>query len=292
MKSFQFITKEPVCKGWSGDQKYRVATADGAQYLLRIAPKAKGSRLSDMFRVQQQLAPLGIPMCQPVAIEEHPDGTYLLQTWIEGCDAEDVIPSLSDAEQYAYGLTAGQILQKIHSLPAPASLPDWATRFNAKIDRKIKLYQACPIEFEGAPQLLSYIQANRPLLSGRPQCLQHGDYHIGNMMIENHQLIIIDFDRFDFGDPWEEFNRIVWSAQAAPSFASGMVDGYFDGPVPLLFWQLLALYISSNTLSSIAWAVSYGDQEIATMRKQAHDVLSWYHDMQTPIPSWYRPRTT
>ena len=29
----------------------------------------------------------------------------------------------------------------------------------------------------------------------RPQVFQHGDYHIGNMMIENGKLIIIDFDK-------------------------------------------------------------------------------------------------
>ena len=52
------------------------------------------------------------------------------------------------------------------------------------------------------------------MLANRPQSFQHGDYHIGNMMIENNKIVIIDFDRYDFGDPWEEFNRIVWCAQA------------------------------------------------------------------------------
>ena len=49
-----------------------------------------------------------------------------------------------------------------------------------------------------------------------------------------------------FGDPWEEFNRIVWSAQVSTPFASGMIDGYFDNEVPDLFWKLLALYITTN----------------------------------------------
>lgn len=70
----------------------------------------------------------------------------------------------------------------------------------------------------------------RELLRDRPQCFQHGDYHIGNMMVDQDGLAIIDFDRYDFGDPWEEFNRIVWCAQTAPAFACGMVDGYFGGP--------------------------------------------------------------
>ena len=106
-------------------------------------------------------------------------------------------------------------------------------------------------------------------------------------MIENDKIVIIDFDRYDFGDPWEEFNRIVWCAQAAPIFASGMVNGYFDGEVPIEFWKLLALYISSNMLGSISWSVPFGDKEIHIMLKQAEDVLAWYHNMQEVIPTWY-----
>lgn len=53
-------------------------------------------------------------------------------------------------------------------------------------------------------------------------------------------------------EDWESrFNRIVWCAQKAPLFASGIVNGYFDDNVPMGFWRLLALYISSNTLSSV-----------------------------------------
>ena len=104
-------------------------------------------------------------------------------------------------------------------------------------------------------EVITYIEENRYLLSNRPQCFQHGDYHIGNMMLEDGSLIIIDFDRYDYGDPWEEFNRIVWCAKVSPIFASGLVNGYFDHKVPYEFWRLLALYISSNMLSSIPWAI-------------------------------------
>jgi aminoglycoside phosphotransferase (APT) family kinase protein len=100
-------------------------------------------------------------------------------------------------------------------------------------------------------------------------------------------LTVIDFDKDDFGDPWEEFNRIVWSAQSAPAFAGGMVDGYFDGEVPVEFWQLLALYIASNTLGSLPWAIPFGEKEIAVMRTQAAQVLEWYDNMKNVVPSWY-----
>ena len=105
----------------------------------------------------------------------------------------------------------------------------------------------------------------------------------------NHtgKLVVIDFNRNEYGDPWEEFNRIVWCAQAAPLFATGMVDGYFDINVPQEFWDLLALYISSNTLSSLPWAIPFGEDEIEVMRNQARSILNWYDGMKNTVPTWY-----
>ena len=108
-------------------------------------------------------------------------------------------------------------------------------------------------------------------------------------MIDNHgHIVVVDFDREDYGDPWEEFNRIVWCAQSSPKFATGMVDGYFDSDVPMEFWELLALYISSNSLSSLPWAIPFGQDEIDVMTKQAEDIMGWYDNMRNVVPSWYR----
>jgi len=284
----KLVTKTPVVKGWSGDRKYHAATADGTEYLLRISSPERLERSKAQFARMEAVAALGIPMCLPIAFGICEEGPYSIQSWIRGRDAEEALPTLPKQEQYAYGLDAGRILKQIHSLPAPANIEPWADRFNRKIDRKIAMYKACPLKYEGGEAFLRHIAETRHLLYNRPQCFQHGDYHTGNMMIdENGTLTVIDFDRDDYGDPWEEFNRIVWCAQLSPAFASGLVDGYFDGPVPLEFWQLLALYISSNTLSSLPWAIPYGEGEIHVMRNQAADILTWYDHFRTVIPSWY-----
>ena len=284
----EFVSKEPIHKGWSCDRKYCAMTSDGTKYLLRITPKEKSANRADMFRMQQEVAALDVPMCKPVAFGACEDGVYMVQTWIDGEDAESVIPFLPDTRQYAYGLEAGRILRKIHSIPAPKTQEDWESRFNRKMDYKIQNYMECPIHYENGQAFIDYIRENRHLLKDRPQVFQHGDYHIGNMMIDRDgKLQIIDFDRYDFGDPWEEFNRIVWCAQKSPLFASGMVNGYFDGNVPPEFWKLLALYIASNTLSSVYWAIPFGPDEVNTMLKQANDILRWYDNMSNPMPTWY-----
>ena len=282
------IKSEPISKGWSEDAKYCVTVADGTRYLLRVSSIQRYQARKVLFDQLRQVATLAIPMCLPVEFGTCPDGVYLLQTWLDGPDAEDIVPHLPVAEQAALGRQAGRILRKIHSIPAPASQEDWASRFKRKTNLKIEKYRACGLRFAGDDKIITYLESNVQLLENRPQCFQHGDYHIGNMMIVNGELTIIDFDRFDFGDPWEEFNRIVWCAQKSPHFATGMLHGYFDGQPPMLFWQLLAFYIGSNTLSSIYWAQPFGPEDIDTMMKQSQDVLSWYDNMQNPVPTWYQ----
>ena len=288
MSSYRFISKELIQKGWSGDKKYCAIDKEGNKFLLRVSPIEQYERKKSEFELMQQVAALGIPMCKPLEFGTSDEGVYSVQTWIEGVDAEENIQNYTIKEQYSFGFASGQILKEIHKIPAPEGGEDWESYFNRKADRKIKMYAECPIKCDNGQAFINYINANRHLLKGRPKTYQHGDYHIGNMMIgEDKKLYVIDFNRYDFGDPWEEFNRIVWCAQAAPHFASGMVDGYFDNNIPMEFWKLLALYIAGNTLSSVAWAIPFGEKEIGVMLNQAKDVLSWYDNMKNPVPSWY-----
>ena len=286
---YDFKTKVQILEGWSDDKKYCVTTENDKKYLLRISKIEQKERKSVEFEFMKRIEALGVPMCNPITFGTCDEGVYCLQSWIEGKNFEEVIIMLTDKDQYDYGVQAGQILKKIHTIKIPDTHEKWEIQFNRKIERKIQMYKECPIKYENGQFFIDYINKNRYLLNSRPQCYQHGDYHVGNMMIDNYgNLQIIDFDRADFGDPWQEFDRIVWSAQKSPLFASGMVNGYFDENVPMDFWKLLALYISNNTISSISWAMQFGKNEINNMINQAKEVLQWYDNMQNPVPTWYK----
>lgn len=285
----KFVKKELIDKGWSGDKKYCVTDEHGNKFLLRVSSIEQYEQKKIEYELMNQVAALGVPMCKPLEFGISDEGVFSIQTWIDGVDVEENVNNLASEEQYFYGFESGRILKEIHRIPAPDGIEDWEIYFNRKADCKIKMYEECPVKYENGQAFIDYINAHRHLLNGRPRTYQHGDYHIGNMMIGNDKrLYIIDFNRNDFGDPWEEFNRIVWCVQAAPLFATGMVNGYFDNDVPMKFWELLALYISSNTLGSVPWAIPFGDGQVQVMVNQAKDVLIWYDNMKNPIPTWYK----
>ena len=54
------------------------------------------------------------------------------------------------------------------------------------------------------------------------------------------------------------------------------------------FWNLLALYICSNALGSLPWAIPFGEEEIQVMQNQAAEILQWYDHFRTVIPNWYQ----
>ncbi|MBE5877506.1 MAG: phosphotransferase family protein [Lachnospiraceae bacterium] len=289
MKIEDFAEVIKIEKGWSNEKKYKVVDKSGQAFLLRISPIEQYENKKAEYENMEMVSALGISMCQPIEFGTCDEGVYSLQSWIDGKDAEEAIVNLSDKQVYEYGYEAGEILKKLHSIVAPEGIGNWEDFFNQKMNRKIENYNNCPLKYEGGDAFITYIEEHRHLLKHRPMTYQHGDYHIGNMMIEsNGKLVIIDFNRNEYGDPWEEFNRIVWCAQSAPLFATGMVDGYFDCNVPQLFWDLLALYISSNTLSSLPWAIPFGQKEIDVMINLAKDVLDWYDGMKNTVPKWYR----
>ena len=284
------VSRTPVDKGWSGDRKYKAFTADGSCYFLRISPTGKYEKLKLQFSHMQQVQALGIRLCAPVEFGVCDEGVYTILQWVEGRDAEGVLPTLDKKAQYAYGLEAGRMLRTIHSLPSPVPAEPWSLRYDRKLDAKIAAYQACPIQYKNGELYLELLHRERHLVKDRPQVWLHGDYHCGNQMFNRQmELVVIDFDRDDSGDPWYEFNRIIWDGRAAPEYARGMVDGYFDGEqIPELFWRLMRLYLSQNMISSVVWARDLGEEDLQIAIENAQLVLDWYDDLKEVVPNWYR----
>ncbi len=287
--SDHWISCDRLTLGWSTDEKYIIRTDAGETLLLRTAAPEQYEFKRREYEFVKQVYALGVNCSRPTDFGLYETGVYTLYSWIEGESLETALTGLSPEHQYALGLEAGRALRLIHTIPAPENRPEWSEYMNRKFDRKIRGALECPLEIPGRDRMIEYVNAHRHLLENRPQTMHHGDYHRGNLILTSDGHIgVIDFNRFDAGDPWEEFNRIVWCAQVSPAFASGRINGYFENNVPDDFFPLVTAYILSNQLSSLPWAIPFGQQEIDVMLRQANEVLGWYEDLSiSAVPSWY-----
>ncbi|MCB0664681.1 MAG: phosphotransferase [Saprospiraceae bacterium] len=279
-----------INEGWSADKKYYIKDNKGSQYVLRISRGQSYKEESLLYTALRDLGEMELPVSKLLSSGLCNDGknTFRLFSWIEGVDLRNVIGDLSEEQQYEYGYDSGKILKKIHEIGCPSNRISWSEHYHQKIDKKIERFRDCGITFPNSERLIDYIQEHRSLIEQRPQSFHHGDYHLGNMVITpDKQLAVIDFNRLDFGDPWEEFNRIPWSANKSISFARGQINGYFKDEVPKGFFELMALYIGVNQIGSIPWAIPYGPKELEILLDQTNEVLEWYDNFDRSMPQWY-----
>ncbi|HFH9947321.1 TPA: aminoglycoside phosphotransferase family protein [Streptococcus suis] len=284
----RIVSRQPLTKGWSTDQKYKVQLEDGRLGLLRIAerPAYEAKRLE--FQLVANLFGLGLPVAEPLSFWADDLSVYTLYEWVEGQDMNEVASNLPDSVLYDLGCQAGKFLRALHGLPIDHSLRDWNSFYQAKIDCKLAAYQAASHSYPNGQAMIDFVQANRHLLAGRPIAYHHGDFHTGNFLLgRDRKLKILDFDRHDIGDPWEEFNRLIFTADLSPAFARGQVDAYFEGAIPEEFWRLMALYLTVNSLGALFWAEQVAPLQIPLMKEQADAVWTWYQGYSRLRPSWY-----
>lgn len=284
-----WLTVEPINKGWSTDKKYRITTTEGQQLLCRLATMKEYSRKQAEFTALEQLARLDILVPEPVEIGVTDDESfvYSVYSWVDGSDLEVVLPELSGDEQYRCGVAAGEALRIIHSLSPPDGAYEWSLRFTKKTKRRIAAYVPYAESFAECIPMLRFVHEYLDKLGDRPQSFHHGDFHIGNLLYASGGRIgVIDFNRFDYGDPWEEFNRIAFSWPCSQAFARGQIDGYFGGErPPETFFMLMALYIASSALASVPWTISHSDEHF--FREMFAEILKQYRDFETVVPDWY-----
>jgi len=281
------MSKVQIHKGWSADKKFLLGDGN----LLRTSDISTLERKTMEFQFLQAIEQLHLPTPKPLKLEVSSDNkeVWTTLTFLEGDDLREVLPELPLKKQYPLGVEAGGILREIHTLEAPAETPDWEEKMRWKIQRNVKSYQNCGFQMSGADVILSYLATNKHLLKHRPQVYQHGDFHAGNMVLmPTERLGVIDFNRCGFGDPWEEFSSMVFDSAVSPAFASGLVDGYFQGTVPGAFWRLVGFYTAMNMIYMIPWAIPFGEAEVVSAVERAEAFLTDYGNLTNFPPRWYR----
>jgi aminoglycoside phosphotransferase (APT) family kinase protein len=283
-------------RGFSSDQKYFVYHSHSEQeptHVLRTAPLKQHDRKRREFEVVSRVYEHGVKTSRPIEFGEIEslELCYMVLSFVPGEDAADVLPRLTPEEQYHIGWEAGKELKRIHELRAPAELNEWHVRRAAKHVRQLEVYRQSGYRLPEEKLILDYIDRNMELMKGRPNRLQHDDFHPSNLVVHDGRYSgTIDFNRYDWGDPYHEFLKIAYfSRHDSVPFSIGQVEGYFDGQIPLTFWKLYSLYNAMIMLPSISWTIQVVPEQLDSMLERIRTVLEDHNNFEGHIPAWFQP---
>jgi len=285
---------EPINKGWTKDKKYYIETDNKRQLLLRIADVSEYERKKYEYDILKQVAELDIPMPRPVDFGFCDDNknVYQLLTWVDGEDVQSVLPTITKTEQYNIGLKSGELLRKIHSIPAPGGIEDWNIKFNRMVNEQINEYHSrTELHSELGEIIIEYFNQNCDMLGTRPQSFIHGDYNPGNIIImPNGEVGVIDFAS-GYGDPCWDISKAGWHPTLYPYFYSGLIRGHSDCEPTIEYWSVYthcwALY-AFYALTGPQWV---GLDNFENGMNIVRDILAWSDNLTNPIPKWYVDNT-
>ena len=287
-----FVKIEPLNKGLSGDNKLYIETVEGQRLLLRVAEIDEYDRKKDEYDMLERAANLDIPIPAPIkfGLCNNGNSVYQLLAWVDGGDLEDVLPKLSETEQYVCGLKAGKLLQKINTLPAPQNAEPWADRFWIKVLRRIEFYETHNLKSENGDLIIRFLQENKRIIENRPQTFIHGDFNISNLILTpDGEIGAVDFSCYnkDYGDPWRDIFTFIWGTEVPKYFYTGLINGYFNSEPTNEFFKVLSYYLAYDALAALC-DTSIGEQgEPQDGQRHMANVLLWLDNMNNPVPTWY-----
>lgn len=290
LSSDSWTSIDLVEKGWSGDIKYKIKTKDNHKLLLRISQIENYAKKFKEFEIIQKYHKTGIAMSIPIefGVCDQATKSYMILSWLDGQDLEEVLPSLSEKEQYQLGLEAGKILKTIHTIKVDKEDISTIDQRQKRLD-KLKRYEDSDLRIANDQEIIAYVKDNIDKICIKDPVYQHGDFHAGNLVYDDQgNLGVIDFNRWDVADPYEEFYKLqMFTRNISTSYCKGQVDGYFDSCIPDDFWMAQSVYVAYASLYSIFWAKKFGQDEIDSMIERAKINFEDYDNFTRIIPRWY-----
>lgn len=282
---------EEIHKGYSCDKKYLVTVNEQEKYLLRASNAKEYERKTTEFAILQEMKKLHVQSPKPIefGLLEDKGICYNVYSYVEGEDAKIKLPTYTHSEQYSIGVAASQDLKRMHSLQAPSTIEQWFPRITKKYKRYIDTYKTCGKRIHSDHRLIDFIETNVDLLKNRPHRFQHDDFHPGNIIVKNKQYSgVIDFERFDWGDPFHDFVKVgMFSCETSIPFSIGQIIGYFNGEIPQHFWRLYSIYLVMTIFSSIVWTLKAVPDTIDEMMERLYRVMEDHKNFESLTPGWF-----
>ncbi len=284
----RIVSAVPIEKGFSDDRKFRL-TIGGRDCLLRLSKRNGSAGAQQAFAIMEQLHQSGVRCNEPVMLlVDEPRGVVCrLYGYLAGVDAEDNIGRLPEPDQYRIGVEAGRDLRRINRLQRDTA--DWKRRKWEKHRRYLERYLQLGCRFQHDERVIRFIETHYDPTEAEKDRLQHDDFHLGNLILDHRSYGgVLDFDRFDWGDPLHEFVKLEWFTwPVSEAFARGQIEGYFGTrSIDEARCLPIAVYIAMSLFATVVWTLRFHAHTWPTIEARMLSILKNFEYFDSVRPLW------
>lgn len=288
--SLTFRKIKKVEKGLSNFQKYYIETNRTETLFLQVGNTGDYNYLNSKRMTLQTMWENGIPCQEPIIVSScKRNKAFLLTSWIKGKDLEEVLPTITAEEQYEWGNRAAVLLRQIHNIELN-NIESISLVKKKSCDNVINKYMDyrnygnTTLEEE---LFYDFVLNNKQLLEYEKVSILHGDFNVGNLILNENGLHVIDVIPNTYGNPIEDFVRNVVNAETSYHFAIGLIENYFDSKISTKVWHQLAVYTAIHQLEIIDWNYHFECFDSNFKEKQHELFLKNYGNMSSIVPKYY-----
>jgi len=273
---------EEIPGGLSSAEKFYVKAGNRDSF-VKVTGEALDFSVYETLRAMHEA---GIHVIAPLQWEyfRGEKKSVLIYDWKPGETLDAVLERCTDAEKAMYGKKAAALLREFHGF---ANAP-------GKYKRPYRLYKryaSCifrnRIRYPNKKEMAGFVRRNRKeLKKRRSAALTHQDFRPGNILVREDVLYLFDFETTYSSDPYSDF---VFCISMQPDshipYSRALIEEYFDGDVPEVFWLRTVFYCIMAVQKYAIWKYRRKGRMV---RLQAEHLYALYDGLRTVTPSFWR----
>jgi len=260
-----------------------------AQVALRVylPDTSKPTLDKEMYVLRVIMPETGVPTPRVIHFDDSRtlvDRPYAVLNLLPGEPLEKALPRIDELDQEAVGYEMGRYLDKLHSIPLEKFGEflgeDRRASANEKtytVARTVAWLEVCDehdLLDEPATVALRRFVRRTGVLNRTSACFVHGDYHAGNINVEEgvagfHVTGVFDFEHAQGWSPeWDMATLLGHVSGDYPALVKGFFDGYADtAGLPADLWERLRVYQAVRTVGQVIRAHRRGDESSLPMHQ-------------------------
>lgn len=207
---------------------------------------------------------------------------YAVVDWIDGVSLDNLL--IDDSLIIKYGKIVAEELLKMHNIDTNEKT-DIYDKFINSFNKKINKLKNLGIDYTSSV-LESFVLDNIKYLKELDTSIIHGDFHLGNIIVNDDRICFIDLDVCKNDFAWIDLSTNACNLDY-PKFYTTLINEYFNNSIPDNFWIIYNLYGSLYCLDYILYCNRMDNKTLEDGVTVVNKFLYYSDEFSSLKPRWF-----